>query len=424
MPSSPIRKLAPYAEAAKRNGVHVYHLNIGQPDIKTPECGMEALRGIDREILEYSPSDGYLSLRTKMVSYYAQYGIYLSPDEIIITSGGSEAVLFAFLACLSPGDEIIVTDPFYANYMAFAISVGAVIKSVKTSIEDGFRLPPVEAFEKQITPKTKAILICNPNNPTGYLYTRAEMNRLRDIVRRYRRINTGWEAFPDKVFVHLNDTHPALVIPELMRILIDDEGLEWDVAWDMTRRSTGYTNHTILQEALEKWPVQMMERLLPRHLQIIYEINGRFLQQISALYPTDLGKLQRMSIIDETGERYVRMANLCIVGSSSVNGVAELHTKILEETLFADFYKLWPEKFHNVTNGITPRRWLLKANPTLSQLITDKIGDGWVTKLDRLRELERFSDKVGVFFQKAFDDFMILRFSQGTGRIDQYAVDG
>ena len=189
---------------------------------------------------------------------------------------------------------------------------------------------------------------------------------LRDIVRRYRRINAGWEAFPDKVFVHLNDTHPALVIPELMRILIDDEGLEWDVAWDLTRRSTGYTNHTILQEALEKWPVQMMERLLPRHLQIIYEINGRFLQQISALYPTDIGKLQRMSIIDETGERYVRMANLCIVGSSSVNGVAELHTKILEETLFADFFKLWPEKFHNVTNGITPRRWLLKANPMLS----------------------------------------------------------
>ena len=218
---------------------------------------------------------------------------------------------------------------------------------------------------------------------------------LRDIVRRYRRINKGWEAFPEKVFVHLNDTHPALVIPELMRILIDDEGLEWDAAWDITRRSTGYTNHTILQEALEKWPVQMMERLLPRHLQIIYEINGRFLQQISALYPTDIGKLQRMSIIDETGERYVRMANLCVVGSSSVNGVAELHTKILEETLFADFFKLWPEKFHNVTNGITPRRWLLKANPMLSQLITESIGDGWITKLDELRGLERFADDAG-----------------------------
>ena len=185
MPSSPIRKLAPLAEAAKRNGTKVYHLNIGQPDIKTPQCGLDALKTIDRSILEYSPSQGYLSLRTKFVSYYAQYGIDLSPDEIIITTGGSEAVLFAFLACLDPGDEIIVTDPFYANYMAFAISVGAVIRSVKTSIEDGFRLPSIEAFEEQINEKTKAILICNPNNPTGYLYTRKEMNRLRDIVKKH-----------------------------------------------------------------------------------------------------------------------------------------------------------------------------------------------------------------------------------------------
>ena len=185
MPSSPIRKLAPFAEEAKRNGIHVYHLNIGQPDIKTPECGINALKNVDRDILEYSPSQGYLSLRTKMVKYYAEYGIYLNPDEIIITTGGSEAVLFAFLACLSPGDEIIVTDPFYANYMAFAISVGAVVKSVKTSIEDGFRLPSVEAFEEQITDRTRAILICNPNNPTGYLYTRKEMNQLRDIVKKH-----------------------------------------------------------------------------------------------------------------------------------------------------------------------------------------------------------------------------------------------
>lgn len=185
MPFSPIRKLAPYADEAKRNGVHVYHLNIGQPDIKTPQCALEALHHIDREILEYSPSDGLLELRTQMVKYYAEYGIFLSPEEIIITAGGSEAVLFAFLACLDPGDEIIITDPFYANYMAFAISVGAVIKSVKTRIEDGFRLPPVEAFEKQITDRTKAILICNPNNPTGYLYTRKEMLQLRDIVKKH-----------------------------------------------------------------------------------------------------------------------------------------------------------------------------------------------------------------------------------------------
>ena len=185
MPSSPIRKLAKYADAAKRNGVHVYHLNIGQPDILTPVCALEAVRNLDRKILEYSPSQGYMSLRTKMVGYYAAYGIDLSPDEIIITTGGSEAVMFAYMACLNPGDEIIVTDPSYANYMAFAISCGAVVKSVKTSIDDGFRLPPIERFEEQITEKTKAILICNPNNPTGYLYTRSEMKQIRDLVKKY-----------------------------------------------------------------------------------------------------------------------------------------------------------------------------------------------------------------------------------------------
>jgi len=200
MPFSPIRKLAPYADEAKRNGVHVYHLNIGQPDIKTPQCALDALHHIDRDILEYSPSDGLLELRTQMVKYYAEYGIYLSPEEIIITAGGSEAVLFAFLACLDPGDEIIVTDPFYANYMAFAISVGAVIKSVKTRIEDGFRLPPVEAFEKQITEKTKAILICNPNNPTGYLYTRKEMLQLRDIVKKHNLFLFSDEVYREFIY--------------------------------------------------------------------------------------------------------------------------------------------------------------------------------------------------------------------------------
>ncbi len=185
MPSSPIRKLARFADAAKRNGVHVYHLNIGQPDIKTPQCALEAVKKVGLDILSYSPSQGNKSLRTKLVSYYSEYGIDLSPDEIIITAGGSEAIQFAYMACLNPGDEIIVTDPSYANYMAFAISAGAVVKSVKTSIDDGFRLPSVEAFEEQITPKTKAILICNPNNPTGYLYSRKEMCQIRDIVRKH-----------------------------------------------------------------------------------------------------------------------------------------------------------------------------------------------------------------------------------------------
>ena len=185
MPSSPIRKLTPLANEAKARGVKVYHLNIGQPDLPTPQVALNSLKDVDRSVLEYSPSPGFLSLRKKLSGYYSRFGIKLSPDEIIVTCGGSEAVLFAFLACLNPGDEIIIPEPAYANYMAFAISAGAVIKTVTSTIETGFALPPVEAFEALITPRTKAVLICNPNNPTGYLYTRAEMNRIRDLVKKY-----------------------------------------------------------------------------------------------------------------------------------------------------------------------------------------------------------------------------------------------
>ena len=185
MPSSPIRKLTPLANAAKEKGIKVYHLNIGQPDLPTPQSALESLKHIDRKVLEYSPSQGFLSLREKLAAYYAKYDINLTPDEIIVTSGGSEAVLFAFLACLNPGDEIIVPEPAYANYMAFAVSAGAVIKTVTSTIETGFALPPVEEFEALITERTKAILICNPNNPTGYLYTRNEMNQIRDIVKKH-----------------------------------------------------------------------------------------------------------------------------------------------------------------------------------------------------------------------------------------------
>jgi len=185
MPSSPIRKLTPLANAAKEKGIKVYHLNIGQPDLPTPQSALDSLKHIDRKVLEYSPSQGFLSLREKLAAYYAKYDINLTPDEIIVTSGGSEAVLFAFLACLNPGDEIIVPEPAYANYMAFAVSAGAVIKTVTSTIETGFALPPVEEFEALITERTKAILICNPNNPTGYLYTRNEMNQIRDIVKRH-----------------------------------------------------------------------------------------------------------------------------------------------------------------------------------------------------------------------------------------------
>ena len=185
MPSSPIRKLTPLANDAKARGIKVYHLNIGQPDLPTPQKALDALKNVDRSVLEYSPSQGFLSLREKLVKYYSKFNINLTPDDIIVTSGGSEAVLFAFLACLNPGDEIIVPEPAYANYMAFAVSAGAVIKTVTSTIETGFALPPVEKFEELITERTKAILICNPNNPTGYLYSRSEMNQLRDIVKKH-----------------------------------------------------------------------------------------------------------------------------------------------------------------------------------------------------------------------------------------------
>ena len=173
------------AAQAKQRGVKVYHLNIGQPDLPTPQCGLDALKHIDRKVLEYSPSQGYLSYRKKLVNYYAKFNINVSPDEIIITSGGSEAVLFAFMSCLNPGDEIIVPEPAYANYMAVAISAGAKIRTIATTIDEGFSLPKVEKFEELINDKTRAIMICNPNNPTGYLYTRREMNQIRDLVKKY-----------------------------------------------------------------------------------------------------------------------------------------------------------------------------------------------------------------------------------------------
>ncbi|MCX7679253.1 MAG: glycogen/starch/alpha-glucan phosphorylase [Spirochaetes bacterium] len=210
---------------------------------------------------------------------------------------------------------------------------------------------------------------------------------LQDIIRRYKKTHTDFRAFPDKVAIQLNDTHPAIAIAELMRLLMDVEGLGWDEAWEITTKTFAYTNHTVLPEALEKWPVSLMEYLLPRHMMIIYEINRRFLDEVAKKYPGDNNRLYRMSLIEEGSEKKVRMANLAIVGSHSVNGVAELHTNILKSNVFRDFYELWPEKFNNKTNGITQRRWLLLCNPGLAKLITEKIGDGWITNLYELKKL-------------------------------------
>jgi starch phosphorylase len=211
---------------------------------------------------------------------------------------------------------------------------------------------------------------------------------LNDIVSRFRKSgNPDWSALPDKVAIQLNDTHPALAVSELMRLLLDQASLEWDEAWDLTVRTLAYTNHTLLPEALEKWPVELFELLIPRHLQIIYEINRRFLDGVRRRYPGDEGRVARMSLIEEGPQRRVRMANLAIVGTHSTNGVAQIHTDLLKRTVVPDFADLFPERFSNKTNGVTSRRWLLLANPSLAQLITEAIGDAWITDLSRLRAL-------------------------------------
>ena len=210
---------------------------------------------------------------------------------------------------------------------------------------------------------------------------------LQDALVRHKKTHSSLDSLPDKAVFQLNDTHPAIAIAELMRLLVDEHGFGWDEAFSITTRCFAYTNHTVLPEALETWPVSLLERLLPRHLQILYELNRRFLLEVAARFPGDLGRVQRMSLFAEAPEKVLRMANLCVVGSFSVNGVSELHGRILRDRLFRDFADLWPQKFCHVTNGVTPRRWLLKCNSRLAQLITSRIGDGWITDLERLGRL-------------------------------------
>jgi len=214
---------------------------------------------------------------------------------------------------------------------------------------------------------------------------------LQDMIRLHLLLERPLEKFHEKWAIQLNDTHPAIAVAELMRLLVDEHGLGWDAAWSVTSQSFAYTNHTLLPEALEKWPVSLFGRLLPRHLEIIYEINRRFLEEVRTRFPGDEARVARMSLIDEGGERYVRMANLATVGSHRVNGVARLHSDLLRQTVLSDFYELWPEKFLNVTNGVTPRRFVAVSNPPLTRLITSRIGDRWLCDLNQLRKLEPFS---------------------------------
>jgi glycogen phosphorylase len=219
---------------------------------------------------------------------------------------------------------------------------------------------------------------------------------LADLIRRFRKTNMDWNTLPDKVAIQLNDTHPTMAVPELMRILLDEAHLGWDEAWNLTQRTLAYTNHTLLPEALEKWPVIWFERMLPRHLEIIYEINRRLIDEVRSRFPGDEKRVQRISLVEEGGERKIRMANLAIVGSHSTNGVAAIHSQLLRTMTVKDLAELYPERFNNKTNGVTPRRWLLMSNPALSKTVTDAIGDAWVTDLNQLKKLKPLADDKGL----------------------------
>ena len=215
---------------------------------------------------------------------------------------------------------------------------------------------------------------------------------LHDIIRLYLRNHDNFDCFPEKVAIQLNDTHPSIGVAELMRLLVDEYQVDWDQAWQITQNTFAYTNHTLLPEALERWSLDLFGSLLPRHLEIIYEINHRFLNEVQAKYPGDEARMARLSLIGEGDEKCVRMAHLACVGSHSINGVAALHTELLKQKVLRDFYELWPEKFNNKTNGVTPRRWLLLSNPKLAQLITQKIGNNWIKQLKDLKQLEAFAN--------------------------------
>lgn len=252
-------------------------------------------------------------------------------------------------------------------------------------------------YNKVYSENISKILYPNDNSSQGkelrlkqeYFFIAASLS---DIIRRFKKENSNFSKFPERAAIHLNDTHPALAIAELMRILVDDENIDWDTAWNITVKTFAYTNHTVMQEALETWKVSLLELVLPRHLMIIYEINMRFLKEVAIRFPGDNERLRRMSIIEEGENKKVRMAHLAIIGSHSINGVSQLHSVILKKDLFRDFYAVYPERFNNKTNGITQRRWLKKANPALSELITDTIGDKWITNLYELEKLNKFKD--------------------------------
>lgn len=297
------------------------------------------------------------------------------------------------------------------NYLRLFSARSSMELDINVFNEGGY----FKAVEKKIRSETiSKVLYPSDNVEQGkelrllqqYFFTSCAVS---DIMRRFLESNSDLRQLPEKVAIQLNDTHPTLAIAELMRVLVDIHGMDWGTAWDITTKVMGYTNHTLLPEALERWSVRLLEKVVPRHMTIIYEINARLMDKVSKQYPNDNGKLSRMSIIEETGEKKVRMGNLAIVGSHSVNGVAAIHSELVKKNLAPDFYEMWPERFNNKTNGVTPRRWLLSANPELAHAISERIGVSWITHLEDLKKLEKYAE------DKAFIDefFRIKKINKG-----------
>jgi starch phosphorylase len=300
-------------------------------------------------------------------------------------------------------DQILKGTPYDTAFLGFGVPTANLLRLWKAEADISFDFQAFNrgdyygaVHEKVIDENITKVLYPNDEWVQGrelrlkqqYFFVTCS---LQDMIRLHLQREKTLLGFHEKFAVQLNDTHPSLAIPELMRLLVDEHLISWEIAWDITQRTFGYTNHTLLPEALERWPVSLFQRLLPRHLEIIYEINHRFLNQVRLKFRGDEGRVQRLSLIDESGERYVRMANLACVGSHAINGVAELHTKLLRENVLPDFFAMTPKKFSNKTNGVTPRRFVLLSNRRLAGLITESIGDGWVRDLDELRKLEPFA---------------------------------
>jgi len=297
------------------------------------------------------------------------------------------------------GTRAVIAQPYDTLILGYGNNTVNLLRlwSARSSAEFDFGIFNAGDYVNAVLDKTLTETISRVLYPSDFTTQGRELRfrqqyffvsaTVKDIIRRYKKNHEDFASFPKKTAIQMNDTHPSLAVSELMRVLLDIEEIPWDAAWEITRNSLGYTNHTLLPEALERWPVELMERIVPRNLEIVYEINRRFLGEVRELFPDDEGKVNRMSLIEEGPVKHVRMANLAIVGSHKVNGVAQLHSDLVKSRLVPDFAEMWPDRFMNVTNGVTQRRWMLLSNPGLSELITRQIGDSWISRLDSLRKL-------------------------------------